>query len=65
MSTLTAGQFNDVSFIIPQNVSDALNGEYADLRMSFVVNAPAMAQPVLLDNRFLTFLVDLKWPGTF
>jgi hypothetical protein len=39
-----------VNFTLPQDVQDALNGNYSDLRFVVILNGPSMSSPVLVDN---------------
>ncbi|MBN2671287.1 MAG: hypothetical protein JXX29_06425 [Deltaproteobacteria bacterium] len=50
LTDLTPGEFASLNFVIPQDVTAALNGAYTDLRVIVIINGPMMSSPVLLDN---------------
>lgn len=50
LAGLPAGQYHTVSFAIPSEVRAALAGEYTDLTIKLVINAPAFSSPYLFDR---------------
>lgn len=54
LSTFTPGQYREVSFSIPAAVVTALNGNYTDLKLRVVLNAPSGLGAFLVDNLRLT-----------
>lgn len=56
LTALTPGQFNSVTFPIPDQIVGALSGAYTDLTIKVIINAHVFPQPYLIDNVVLTNL---------
>src|SRR5690606_11486284 len=50
LTGLGVGQYSTLTFDLPSAVEAALEGNYQDLRLKVVLNAPALSGPYLLDN---------------
>lgn len=58
LTGLTRGVWNSISIAIPQDVQDALLGDWPDARFRIEVNAGSCVEPLLLDN--LRFEGDIQ-----
>ncbi len=50
LNTLRKDDWNSLNFSVPQNVLNAMNGDYSDLTVTFKFNTAAGADNFLLDN---------------
>ena len=50
LEDLNPGEFREVSFSLPAEVSSALSAVYTDLTLVLIINGPAMSAPILIDH---------------
>lgn len=58
LTNLPRGAWSTLKYTVPANVQEALLGDYADARISIIVNLGSCGQPTLFDN--LRFAGDIK-----